>query len=172
VAGKSRREAIDNFAGYVRETLSCISDAYLYVYQESNNIFKIFYEQPARVQAENDLFLFSVIQICTAAEDKKNGGFKAKTRNYSYTLLRIPSDEQPVEVLSYHWHPHDSALRDPHLHLSVVPRVHFPTSRVCLEDVVRMLIRYYDVVPKIAHSEWTRIIEKNRRAFNAMATWK
>lgn len=172
MAGKNKREAVDNFAGYIRESLSCISDAYVLVYQASANIFKIFYEQPVKLNSKEGLYLFSVVQICSAQEDAKYGGFKAKTRNYSYTLIRVPGEGEAEEVLSYHWHPDDSALRDPHLHLGCIPRIHFPTSRVCLEDVVGMLINYYGIVPQLAHSEWTRILEKNKRAFNRMATWK
>jgi hypothetical protein len=172
VAGKNKREAVDNFAGCLRESLSCISDSYLLVYQQSANIFKIFYEQPVPLDSTEGLYLFSVVQICSAQEDTKYGGFKAKTRNYSYTLIRVPSRGETEEVLSYHWHPEDSALREPHLHLGSIPRVHFPTSRISLEDVIEMLIKYYGIMPKLAHSEWRRILEKNKRAFDQMATWK
>jgi hypothetical protein len=76
------------------------------------------------------------------------------------------------DIVAYHWHPNDSDLRSPHMHVADVPRVHFPTSRVSLEDFIVMTIRYYDVRPRLRHAEWTAILEKNKRAFEESATWK
>ena len=100
-----------------------------------------------------------------------NGQFKAKTREYSYRLME-QGDIAARDLVSYHWHPNDSALRSPHLHVAAVPRVHFPTSRVCLEDFIWMLIQYYDVKPRLKLAKWTGILEKNKAAFEKMATWK
>ncbi len=78
----------------------------------------------------------SFTQVLGAGPDPKEPGeFKVSTREYSYRLLER-SNIASKEILGYHWHPNDSALRDPHLHIRCVPRVHFPTSRVCVEDVV------------------------------------
>jgi hypothetical protein len=101
VAGKNKREAVDNFAGYIRESLSCISDAYVLVYQASANIFKIFYEQPVKLNSEEGLYLFSVVQICSALEDAKYGGFKAKTeiiatRSFAYRARENPKKYYPI----------------------------------------------------------------------------
>jgi hypothetical protein len=69
-----------------------------------------------------------------------------EARSNSYRLMQH-SDVASKEILAYHWHPNDSELRDPHLHIRSVARVHFPASRVCFEDLVCMLIKYYGVVP-------------------------
>jgi hypothetical protein len=86
-------------------------------------------------------------------------------------------------IVAYHWHPDDFSVRDPHLHLRITPnlgypeierkigRAHFPTSRVCLEDFVRLLIDYYDIKPSLHHSAWRRILRKNKAAFGKQASW-
>ncbi len=99
---------------------------------------------------------------------KGTGEFKALTREYSYRLMQ-KSDIASREILAYHWHPNDSELRDPHLHIRSIARVHFPTSRVCVEDFISMLIKYYGVKPRMRKSEWTAIVEKNKNAFEKMA---
>ena len=106
--------------------------------------------------------------VLVFAEDKS---YKAKTREYSYRLVS-EEDIAASDVVAYHWHPNDSALRSPHLHVADVPRVHFPTSRVSLEDFIMMLTKYYDVRPRFMNSEWTAILDKNKATFEKYATWK
>lgn len=112
-----------------------------------------------------------------------DGNYKVMTRRYSYSLL----SEKAISthgVLSYHWHPEESAVDFPHLHIRITPQVgypelelrihtaHYSTSRVCLEDFVMCLIRYYDVRPRMAKSKWQPLLKKNKAAFDKWATWK
>jgi len=53
VAGKTPREAADNFVSFLRETLSCISDHFLSAYQQSEKLYKLYYEPYARVTAKS-----------------------------------------------------------------------------------------------------------------------
>lgn len=174
MAGRTEKEAAETFINYLNETLSCVTDDRLTAFQQSKKLYKVFFRELPELSTRSGAKLFiSVTQVFGAGPDPKNHGqYKVTTREYSYRLLKrrdIATDEQ---ILSYHWHPHDSELRDPHLHIGKVPRVHFPTSRVCLEDFIRMLIAYYGVRAVLKPSEWTAILEKNRKAFNKMATWK
>ncbi len=173
MAGKNEKEAADNFLVYLHETLSCITAESLTAYQQSKKLYKVWFNPPTELTTKSGGRLFlSFTQVFVAGPDPKEPGeFKVSTREYSYRLLQR-SDVASREVLAYHWHPNDSALRDPHLHIRSVPRVHFPTSRVCLEDFVSMLIKYYGVRPTMKHSEWTAILAKNKKAFEQMATWK
>ena len=171
MGGRTQPEAKDSFLHFLRETLSCITSDQLTAFQESKKLFKVWFDPPAQVRLrDNSLARISVIQIFTVVPDPQRGGFKAKTREYSYSFS-TQADVEGVGLFSYHWHPHDLAVHFPHLHISSVPRVHFPTSRVFLEDFVLMLIEYYDVRPRLPHSEWTAILKKNKSAFNKMATW-
>lgn len=173
MAGRNEKEAADNFLVYLHETLSCITDGYLTAFQQSKKLYKIWFNPPVKLTTQSGGRLFlSFTQVLGAGPDPKDPGeFKVSTREYSYRLLQ-QVDVASREVLAYHWHPNDSAVRDPHLHVRAVPRVHFPTSRVCLGDFVSMLINYYGVRPKLKHSEWTVNLAKNKKAFERMATWK
>jgi hypothetical protein len=168
---KSPREAVDNFAGYFKETLSCISAGFVTVFQESANVFKITCDPPVKMSKRSGGNLFLIATQSLRPVKKSDGHFKVTTQEYSYRLV-AESSIASADVVSYHWHPHDSDLRTPHLHITEVPRVHFPTSRVALEDFVMMLMRYYDIRPRLNYSEWNEILEKNKAAFEKHATWK
>lgn len=172
MGGKTESEAKDKFVYFLRETLSCITKDQLTAYQQSKKLFKVWFNPPAKVRLNsNEVRFVSVTQVFNVVKDKEHGGYKAKTQEYSYRFSQDENIASPG-ILSYHWHPHDFEVRSPHLHVTAVPRVHFPTSRVCLEDFVRLLIDYYDVRPVLADSEWKEILKRNKTAFDKMATWK
>jgi hypothetical protein len=177
VPGKSPKEAIDNFAQYFKESLSCVTAGGVTAFQESRNLYKITCDPPAKLSKRSGGNLFIIAtQVLTAVPDPNAEGrfkaqFKAKTREYSYRLVEEGNIAAP-DIVAYHWHPNDSDLRTPHLHVAAVPRVHFPTSRVCLEDFIEMTIRYFEVRPTMKYSEWSAILDKNKRAFEMMASWK
>ncbi len=168
---KSAREAVDNFAGYFRETLSCVTAGFITVFQESKNLYKITCDPPARVSKRSGGHLFVIATQTLGIARNADETYKVKTREYSYRLV-MEENVAATDVVAYHWHPHESELRSPHLHIADVPRIHFPTSRVCLEDFVMMLMRYYDVRPRLTTSLWTEILERNKAAFEKSATWK
>jgi len=172
VAGKTPKEAADNFVFFIKETLSCISDHFVSAYQQSPKLYKVYYEPYAKVPAKNgDNYLLSVTQIFRAIpHPEQRGQFKATTQEYSYRLLGGPKEN--TEILAYHWHPHDPGVKFPHLHLKDSPRIHFPTSRVCLEDFVLLLIRDYQLKTRLKDEEWKEILTRNKKAFEKMATWK
>lgn len=173
VAGRTPREAADNFASFLDETISCITAETLTAFQQSDRLYRVFSHPPFSLNTRSGARIFlsitQVFSVGLSADDKTQ--FKGKTRFYSYRLSQ-QADVGAKEVLAYHWHPLESDVRHPHLHVACVPRVHFPTSRVCLEDVIEMLIRYYGVRPRLLHDEWTGILNKNKSAFEQMATWK
>lgn len=170
--GRTPREAADNFAKFLRETLSCISSHYVSAHQQSDRLYKVYYEPYATVRSRNGpTFRVSVTQIFRAVSHPDlEGKFKASTQEYSYRLLSGP--EENTEILAYHWHPQEPGVTYPHLHLAQSPRIHFPTSRVCLEDFVSLLMRDYGVRPLLSHSKCKEILGRNKKAFEKMATWK
>jgi len=173
VAGRTEKEAADNFIGFLQETVSCVTGDYITAHQRSRKQYVVWFNPPTELRTKSGARLFlSVTQVFTSGPDPKAPGqCKVTTREYSYRLLRRV-DVASEEILAYHWHPNDSEVRDPHLHIRQVPRVHFPTSRVCIEDFIRMVIAYYGARPRMKHSEWTAILGKNKRAFEKLATWK
>jgi len=153
----------------------------LVAYQESSNKYKLFLKDPVPISSRSGhTFYLSVMQTCTA--EKLQDGFKVHTAYYSYVFSDSPAFAHHG-VVSYHWHPDEFAVRHPHLHLRITPELgypeierkiadaHFPTSRVCLEDFILLLIRYYDIQPLLGDGRWSRVLRKNRKAFAKGATW-
>jgi hypothetical protein len=169
----SPREAADTFVGFLQETISCISADNLTAYRQSNKLYKVWTQPHFELKTRTGARLFiSITQVFSVGPHPTAiGQFKAKTREYSYRLTKREHIDA-AEILAYHWHPHDFDVRHPHLHVTRVPRVHFPTSRVCLEDFIEMTIRYFGVRPMMKYSEWSTILDKNKRAFEKMASWK
>lgn len=170
--GKTEKEALDNFIGFIKETLSCISADWLTAFPESGRLYKVWYNPPARLALRSGghkyLYFTQIFTVGKVPGDARN--YKVSTREYSYRL----SNSQCIEdddIIAYHWHPREFEVRYPHLHVRSVKRVHFPTSRVCIEDFARLLIDYYDVKPILSQDKYTEILRKNRRAFSRGATW-
>jgi hypothetical protein len=79
------------------------------------------------------------------------GTWGVQTAGYGYELL-VASGQS---VLAYHWHPTGrSPVRRPHFHLHAhatpldLRRVHLPSGRVELADVIRFLITELGVRPR------------------------
>jgi len=169
VAGKTPKEAADNFIHYFKESLNCLSSHYVKAFQQTDKLYKIFYDPQPELTARAAKYKVSITQVFRVTphpDDLKE--FKARTQEYSYVLLEENGEK---EVVSYHWHPNDPGVHYPHLHIPG-SRVHFPTSRVCLEDFISMLHRDYDVKRNLSQAECKKILEKNKKAFEKGATWK
>ena len=170
--GKSPKEAADTFVGFLRESLHCLSDHYLTAFQQSEKLYKIYYEPYADLLSrEYTNYKVSITQIFKTIPDPQQAKqFKATTQEYSYTLLNAAGQE----VVSYHWHPNDPGVSFPHLHIhqQAIKRIHFPTSRVCIEDFILMLFREFEIRPNVSHAEYKRVLEQNKRNFEKWATWK
>lgn len=169
--GKNETEAADNFLGYFQETVSCLTSQRLTAFQQSQKLYRAYLNPPADLQTRSGgRLVVSIAQVFAVTQDSE-GQFKVRTHQYSYVLYQATT-EGNVEILSYHWHPQDSEVHAPHLHVRCVPRVHFPTSRVCVEDFIWMVIQYYGARQTMRKSEWTAILQKNKKAFERMASWK
>ena len=179
---RERNEAVDSFIGQIRETLDCITPEVIQAHQETDKLFKLLFKEPKRVAARSgDPFYISVMQTFTVNEHK-DGTFRVHTRQYSYVFSET-AEPTFKGVFAYHWHPQDFDLRDPHLHITItqnlgypeierrIARAHFPTSRVCLEDFILLLINYYDIKPALHASTWKRILRKNKKIFEDEASW-
>ncbi len=178
--GKSPKEASENFISYIRETLNCVTRQEILAYQESDRLHKFLFKTPAPVTAKNGSRFFIQINQTFTIIPTEEEMFKAHSREYSYIFS---NDATPSGIIAYHWHPHESNLHDPHLHIHItqnlgypeierrISRAHFPTSRVCIEDFVLLLIKYYDIQPILDGGKWSRILRKNKKAFSNQATW-
>lgn len=182
MAEKSPEKAIERFIGFFQETVGCLTDKYLYLHPESKKRYRLFLKIPAPITSRNgSRFYMSVAQLFMV-EECDDGMFKVHTREYSYVFSDSPVYSHHG-LVSYHWHPDEYALRDPHLHLKITPetgypeierkigKAHYPTSRICLEDFVLLLIKYYDIEPVMGRGRWGPILKRNKKAFAKGATW-
>jgi hypothetical protein len=182
VPGKTPEKAIETFAGFMSETLSCLTGRRLDAFQKSANTFALLYKNPVLIRSSNgERFYLHIAQVCST-EECEDGSFKAHTREYNYVFSDSPSQDHHG-ILSYHWHPERFEVRHPHLHIRFtaqtgspliehkISRAHFPTSRVCLEDFVMLLLDYYDIRSPIGNHESNKILKRNKKAFSKGATW-
>jgi hypothetical protein len=122
------------------------------------------------------LYLWSTIQFeyTDHPDPDRKGERKVKTRYYSHTVTR--DDMSSDEVFSWQWHPLADGPTYPHLHVhggellgTSLHKLHVPTGRVFLEDVISFLIKDVGVVP--ATEDWQEVLERNLELVNAHGTW-
>lgn len=133
-------------------------------------------------------FGLSVVHAYRIIRQSERGPWKVQTAAYQYAL----DDADGREIFAYHWHPHVGDIPYPHLHLShgavkrdVLPNAslavgqnvlqsqlavaHFPTRRVALEDMLRLLIEQFGIRP--ARPDWDDTMHKARESFKSDRTW-
>jgi hypothetical protein len=175
VAAKNPSEADRNFAYYFRESLSVVTSAHLLASRDGERRI-LLYEPPVKLERKSgDPLHLAVTQTYKIVSTA--GGYKAQSTGYTYELYAGASDELK-SILEFHWHPETTHnLRWPHLHLNAdgpdgnLRRKHFPTARTAIEDFLRLLIRDFEVKPRLSHSEWKEILTRNKSAFANSATW-
>jgi hypothetical protein len=177
VPGKSPEEAASYFHEQFRESLSVITDTNLQGIRKGNQHVLLF-EPPAKVRVKSGGSLYiDVVQTFAVVE--RDGQYRAQTTSYQYSVLESETEAGDYGICSYHWHPSQtSKLRWPHLH--AIPRiadkylshrVHLPTSRICIEDFVLVLIRDFDVSPRRPYDEWKETLMRNKTSFATYANW-
>ena len=174
---RTAREADKNFAYFFRESISVLTNAFMLASTDQNRKI-LTYEPPAKLQRQNGdrpLYL-SITQTYLIIQTAD--GYKATTSDYIYALQSKHNDDF-IPLFEFHWHPASTPrLKWPHMHINGntydgdVGRVHFPTARVCIEDFIRILIRDFDVKPRLPHAEWREILTRNKAAFVAQSSWK
>jgi hypothetical protein len=85
---------------------------------------------------------------------------------FRYDYLRVPDEPHPASHLQICGGLHeDIAL--PH---GPLERVHFPTGRVSVEAVLRLLIEQFGVTPNENADVWRRVLAESERAFERVAS--
>jgi hypothetical protein len=115
--------------------------------------------------------------VVGVTETRLRPRFRASVSMYMYSVM----DLLGRELFAYHWHPTGvSAVQEPHFHMSSIPptilpertgspkveelimsRVHFPTHRIELNDLVRFLIVELGVGPR--RPDWEAVLERSQR---------
>ncbi len=185
MAGKTPHEAVQSFLDPLQRALSCVTREVLSVgggYHASpvdnpqQKHVLTFHNSPA-VLGQDRCFAFRLIQHYRVMEyEGARGPWKVSIVAYYYTIETSGPTRQ--EVLGYHWHPQGrSDITYPHMHLYQgagtlqhnLPKAHLPTGRIAVEDILRLAITHFGVVP--LREDWETILEITQNAFQEWRTW-
>jgi hypothetical protein len=169
VSARKPREAYDRYAAPLKQALSCITGAHVQNrggYDTSRYPSRFgFTHNPARL-GDPDLALFFEEEFYIVEVENEPGTWKAITSKYEYAIEEHASRQ---EIFAFHWGRNLLApVPYPHLHIGfgtksasppVGPKVHVPTGRVAVEDIVFFLISELDVPPVPEHKhDWKEVL--------------
>lgn len=170
MAGKSEREAVQNFLRPLQQALSCITNKVLI--HPGDYRLDIPYGlavERFRLSSEQPLFLEIAIEYRIVKDERPDyGPYRINTLAYSYIL----SAEDGKEVFAYQWQP-KSKVQSPHLHVTCLGRkYHFPTGRIAIEQVIRFLITEYKVKPRKERlQDWQEVLDQTQQRFERYRSW-
>lgn len=84
---------------------------------------------------------------------------------FRYDYRREPQGQHPATHLQVR----GNLLEPIPLYRGMLERVHFPTGRVSLEAVIRLLIEQFAVRPNRPPEIWRRVLAESERAFEEIA---
>jgi hypothetical protein len=180
MAGRTPKEAVQNFLDPLRQALSCVTHEVLYIRSgtdPSSAPYALMLNNSAVSLRRDRHFTLEVIQHYRLIEtEAQRGPWKVQTVAYYYTLSETGDNLR--EILGYHWHPQGrSWVTYPHLHLyggaevgrDDVRKAHFPTGRMALEEVLQLAIKEFGVAP--LRDDWEEILNRTQGTFKQWRTW-
>lgn len=174
-------EAIQRYAEYLQQPLSCISKA-VWSYGPPVNavgdeqVLILPKDEPILLRtADSKVWLHAAQRFVVVEDTRYPGEWKTSTREYIYKVSEDPDAEAAVE---WHWHP-ARKRNEPHLHSRFAPGteglgrtaegLHLPTGRVAFEDVVKFLIT--DVGVPTTRPDAEQLIDESLAAFVRFRLW-
>jgi hypothetical protein len=166
---RTAHAAVVAYRDALRRALSCVTDAVLQVesYRSTDRVLAATLNRgdPVQLIGPPDLFLTLRLHYRVAQRDPAPGVWTAHTAAYYFAL----QDERERELLAYHWHPESrSRVTWPHLHvgqaLALSSRIHLPTGRIFLEDILRLAIEEFGVRPR--RMNWETVLRQTRHPFD------
>lgn len=163
--GRNPYGAVQDLRSSLQRSISCVTPSVVVVQSAkgyavgSMHALVLGSPEPARLPGSG--VALSIRVYARVAERVREAPWRADLASYFYTLR----DLEGQEVVAYHWHPESrSPMTFPHLHLGAgarvgreeLQKVHLPTGRVELEDVLLMTIREFGVKPR--RDDWREIL--------------
>lgn len=164
---RTSHAAVIEFRDALRRALACVTDAVLQLesYRPTDRALVATLNQgdPLSLDSPSEIFLVLRLQYRIVQDQSPYGTWAARIAAYYYAL----QDARDNELLAYHWHPEGrSRVTQPHLHVGRTPdlpsRVHLPTGKIGLEDVLQLAIEGFGVAPR--RTNWEAIFQQTRRA--------
>lgn len=172
MAGKTPREAVQNFVGPLQTALSCVTNSVLQIYggyypRSEPHVATIADGDPVPLRGDSRISL-QIRHWYRIVEDAgPRGPWKVQTAGYYYSL----KDSSDQEILAYHWHP-QSEPTFPHLHLEAgagigrqeLTKAHLPTERISLEHVLRIALNDFGCYP--LKPDWEEVLAQTQSAYD------
>lgn len=171
MAGNTPYQAVKNFLAPLQLAISCVSHAVIRhggkEYDVNSGPYAILVGGKCKLKRDPALTLDIRMQYKIVEAPGERGPYKVTITAYMY----IVDDHRGREVFSYHWQPDGPQVKHPHLHVEhpAFKMAHFPTGRISLEDIVRLLVSDFGVRP--LKSDWNEILSETHRKFSAYRTW-
>lgn len=133
-------------------------------------------ETPPRLRcSQREIYLAVAHQYRIIEDDPTTRGpWRVRSVGYSYIL----HGEEGKELFAYQWHPNSpSPVRTPHVHIGtalgltdpVLPKLHMPTGRVSLEQVIRLAV---ELGAEPIRSDWEEVLRKSEESFIQWRSWE
>ena len=190
VSKRRTREVDKGFRQTIEQVLHCISPDGLFVASgmptlHGNSRVLNFLTERVRLNTATDERLYLYIEHTYVIDENSPSEPLVKTLGYIYTVY----DRDEQRILGFHYHPQgrdEAPVKMPHLHVyynvdiggQYLPKLHLPTSRVPLEDVVELLIVGFKVEPQSGyeHEEqgeirWRKVLREARDIFVRDRHW-
>jgi hypothetical protein len=179
------RDAGAAFRETVAQVLRCITGDGLFVapgmsLTRGDSQLLTFQTERARLRDRRRGRLFLSIEHEFIVEEDSDDEPLVTTLSYIYTIY----DGQERRLLGYHYHPEsrgEEPVPLPHLHVygdftaagRLLQKLHLPTNRIGVEDVVLLLIDGFEVLPQPAYARretggaerWRRVLREARETF-------
>lgn len=179
MAGRSPAEAVTSYLQALQLALSCVTPAVLnvsggYYISDAPHALVLNRGLPVELRSNPRLKISVSEWYRIVVSAGVRGPWKVSIASYYYDV----SDASDRTFFAYHWHPDlRSEVTHPHLHLGWAAQVsderpanaHLPTSRIALEEVIRLLIREFGVEP--LRTDWATVLDETQERSALYRTW-
>jgi hypothetical protein len=172
LAGNSPHQAVRNFIEPLNRAVSCVTKSVLVTTgsDPANQRHAVVLNNgnPVALRSNPALLLTLLMHYKVTEAQGQLGPWKVSTVAYLYSV----QDKQGHEFFSYHWHPTSTPQYDfPHLHAhsGILAKIHLPTRRISLEEILRLVITQLNVKP--LKREWEKVLRDTQQAHQKFRTW-
>ncbi len=178
--GRNPVEAVDFFVVSIQAAVSCLGPAKVSLSQRGRSALDadhtLFLNRGQGMALHGGYRLDAEINYAIVRDGRTpSQPFRVTTHRYQHALL----DPDGLEVISAHWHlTGQSPVKEPHWHIGsaaltpdgvLTPRAHIPSSRISIEEMVRLTIAQLNV-PAV-RDDWRDVLANSESTFAANRTW-
>jgi len=174
LAGKTPKQAVENFLAPIRRALSCITRSFVISGFDPNSskphVLTINNGDAVKLNSTPILYVTVQMQYRVVEAKGDRGPWKVTTAAYNYSI----QDRLEKEIIAYYWHPTVKPFY-PHLHVcpatgvNLLRKIHLPTARISIEDVLQLLVEQFKVKP--IRQDWKKVLMETKGVYENFRTW-